>query len=278
MEESRDFSLVVDVDKERWLIRTAKTGSINYTDKSFDNGTIHSLTCQYLEGTNGTTFRANMGTIEEFPVPGPDGSRINTLWLGFGSAAYFKARKDKMIHPLWPLDDPGARLRGFTVEGSWATNKDAAGLPTQVVYMNDGIFRGVSSRSEKPVEFPEKPPFDNGYTQAVFTVTLSTNLGTYSVPLAFTFRRFAVGTGKYELLTEEVASTRSVEKQTSQVTFLPTFIGKADINDGRFRVPSLTKPGESDYFRYSSSNGVWPTFSQVAAKYGLLTNILQRHK
>lgn len=274
--ETKDFILAIDVNSDRWIIRTAKPGSINYTEKSYVGDALYTLSCEYLQ-TNGNSFRANVGKIEEFPVPDPDGSRINTLWLGYGSAAYFKKRTNNLVHPHWPLDDPGARLRGFTVEGRWALNKDALGLPISVVYLSDGIFRGVSDRTGQTVSFPEPPPFNQGFTQAVFMATLSTNVGAYRVPLEYTFKRFAIENGKYELLTEETASARHVELRASRDNFLPLYIGKVDIGDGRFRVPNFNHPNKFDYFTYSSSNGVWPTFAQVAAKYGVLTDILQQH-
>lgn len=274
--ENREFSLIYDAHTGCWKIRTSKAGSIDYAEKSFDGSYIYGLNSQFLQ-TNGTISRANVGKIEEFAVPEPDGSRINTLWVGYASAGYFKSLTNKMVYPPWLLDDPTARLGGFAVEANWALNKDAVGLPAVVIYKSDGIFHGMNERNGKPITFRERPPFDNGYTQAVFKVTESKNLGTCAVPLAFTFSRFSVASGNYELLTEEVVSAQDVENTSQQVNFPPGFVGKADIYDGRFKVPSFSKPGQYDYFRYSSSNGIWPNFAEVALRYGTVMNFVHRH-
>lgn len=196
--------------------------------------------------------------VEYGEVPPDDGTTLNYLWLAYGSRCYFAGLTTNRLRPIWALDDPALRSDGFTVPGFWKLDPDG-GLPAEVVYMNDGFCRARDSAG-KPVVFKWQAPFDQGFTNAAFTVVAATNVGGIMVPLEWNFVRYGIRSeqfGGYQLskITETRGRVTTFSVDPVQGPLLPSFSGVAKVSDFSFSGSNYAVP----LLEYAVTNGVWPS-------------------
>lgn len=171
---------------------------------------------------------------EANPVPFEDHSGISLVWLAYCSSCYLNTVYDDRLRPVWMLDDPTLRDEGFTLRAN--VERYDLQLPHHITYINDGFFRTLEHNSR--VTFRAPPPFDKGYTNAVYKALQTTNVSGIIIPTQFEFVRYAVSKLKDRfILGVRVRASGIVTQITSHVTsddFSPQLEGLTFVQDARF--------------------------------------------
>ena len=202
--------------------------------------------------------------VESNEIPPDDGTAINYLWLAYASSCYFAKVNTNRLTPIWMMDDPSLRDSGFTVPGYWECTAQPPHLPMQVVYLSDGIYRGVGNEGS-PVTFKYRPPFDMGFTNAEYKVLTSTNVGELVIPTQFSFTRYYVTGQKRFVRTLTQAYVSKVQLVTTASSFRTTFSGRVIAFDKRF----ITAIEPVPVVRFWLTNGNWPRKVELSNSYSV---------
>ena len=245
-----------------WLIRSSEPGSCSYVEEGFRQGNLYTLTL-WCSNTTGLSSNAYVGLIEADELPDDNGSLIQYLWLAYASTGYLDHEKGVALRPICCLDDRALRAEKFKMR-SILTRADAEPrLPTWLAYLSDGFYRteGASGR----LVFKAPPPFDQGYTNAVYSVGALTNCGTLQLPLEFSFTRYAVSHDATKpglwVRTRIVGKATTVVERLSSRVLLPQFSGAFRVKDNRFN--SANPP--MGQLHYEIRDGEWDNETNAAA-------------
>ena len=247
-----------------YRITTWPPGSSNYIQCAWDGKALRTVVADYRGGANSGSVWLNAGTVESLMVPTADVPFLPALWLAYCSSGYFESRKDHEVEPVWPQDNPLLRKQGFRVRAEWALADGDPHLPEAVAFLNDGIYRGYDEKNLKPIEIPLPPPYQEGFTNAVYRANSMTNVDSLRVPADFFLRMYLTpvgagmraGTPRTTLL----GHAREVRPRTIVGVFLPVFNGNASVHDYRFaqQLPA-GKLRDDGYVLYTATAGIWPT-------------------
>src|SRR5207249_2817509 len=151
----------------------------------------------------------------------------------FASQCYFKQQTTNWLTPVY---DSNASIHGdpnFTVQAEWELMNGA--LPLKVVYYNPGGYYDLVGLNQ--VKFtPYHPPFNGGFTNAMYLMTGITNFNGIPFPTGFLFEEYkAGGPGRYGLWAcQRVEVTVSaVRSACSRKNLLPSPAGRIVVNDYR---------------------------------------------
>jgi hypothetical protein len=133
--------------------------------------------------------------------------------------------------------------------------------------MSDGIIDSTRY-SAKVVRFPA--PFDQGFTNAVYSVTQTTNLGGVTLPLAAELVEFRGRPGARSAAEVEPAyafsfAVTNIEKVASPQTFVPVLTGPTLVSDERFRADTNLPLSQLLY-----TTAAWRPLAEVSLSRDLL--------
>ena len=253
----------VEVNGCDWLIRTSVPGDCSYVEMGFRQGNLCNLTswCGQATGRPTNTY---VGLIEADELPDDNGSQINYLWLAYASACYLNHESGDALRPICCLDDRELRTEKFKMR-SILTRADAEPrLPTWLAYLSDGLYR-VNQGGER-FSFKVPQPFDQGYTNAVYSVGALTNCGALELPLEFAFTRFAVSRDPTNqaglwIRTRIIGKATMIAERHSSPKLLPQFSGEFTVMDNRFM--SANPPVGQLHYRIR--DGEWANETNAAA-------------
>ena len=257
----------VSVLGEQWRIVTWVKGSSNRLDCAYDSTCIRTLYSQF-ETTKTNAFWANSASIRYGESLSFDDPFLQTLWLAFCSVRYLQSSTNGMIEPIWTQDDPTLRSKNYRVSAMWRLSPDEPKLPVSVTFLNDGLYRGFDQTKKQPFTIQLPPPYQGGYTSAVFYATSVTNLnGGASIPTEFFFRTFYVPIGKG--ITPDmprdtlIGAVNKVSFHTASNSFLPEYKGIISIHDFRFsqKYPHELLP--EGFATYKSRDNKWPNGQEL---------------
>jgi hypothetical protein len=217
------------------------------TEVGIEDGTAYRLTRFFHEGKCDTA-----ASIDAFEIPRDEVSGINYLWFAYASSCYFQQQTNRLLEPIWTLDDWQLKSQHFKEKADWSLNKGGPFLPRRAVYYSDGLLRhrtgGIASTNLAP------PPYNHGFTNFTYEELSSTNSGGIEIPTEFRFIRYGfVGTG---IPTPIFVVTGKIEKLAPGVSvsvFRPPFTGQINIVDNRH--PSFN-PTMNDFI-YPAQDGNW---------------------
>jgi RNA polymerase sigma factor (sigma-70 family) len=189
LEIKRDFA--VTVDGSRWLITTTNRNSNGGVLTSWATGSTNGEEIIYaIYYGNNTNFVT--AVIESNTVPsGCEDGVSQYLWLMLASSVYLDRVKTSQLPPVYDpvfsiLFDKDLKYPVFLDRLTNSPN-----LPRQIAYMNDGFYR-TRDRENKTTELLKiAPPFDKGFTNAVFAVSGVTHYGNMEFPTGFKFLEYA---------------------------------------------------------------------------------------
>lgn len=125
------------------------------------------------------------------PVASDDGSVIGHLWLMFASQEYFQHLRTNRLTP--PYDFNASVMGGnphIKLAAEWELMSGPARLPLKVVYYNGGGFYNANANGEL-LFHRYGPPYNDGFTGAVYRATGVLQAGQVRVPGGFVFEEFA---------------------------------------------------------------------------------------
>ena len=175
---------------------------------------------------------------------------LPVIWLALASSDYLDKTGAKMI-PAYSTD-----LIRDPLPVSVNRMSDAVRLPNRIVFKDDGFDRRFGQPQKR------RPPYDRGFTNAIYSVSAVTNIGSVSLPCAFTLRVFGPeysrSDGTVRLEREYVGTVTNISPSCSLQVFLPEMEGNGSISDLRFVSPDALSKRP---FQYRTSR--WLTAQEV---------------
>lgn len=278
----REVNFSVSVDGCRWLIRTwapstFQTNGISYREVGCDGTNIYAVTAfdgdynpmsvagkaAYSNGMTGNppaTFQKsrNDGTAVVTPGLCPDPTKVDQLtipvWLAYVSSCYLAQSTNSHLRPPYSMG-PFVDTGDFSVAAQWEWFPESR-FPSRVIYFDDGNVHGPSGPTAL------RPPYDQGYTSAVYEVLSTAQIDSSSLPSEFRLTRFGPAKGgkrNTDLRTVATFTGKAENFWVSRVpdSYVPSLPTNSYVRDQRF-----PWPGQSG-FLYVSSNGVWSSAADV---------------
>jgi hypothetical protein len=264
------FSLRVGGDK--WFIRLdpRTEQGFDYVEAGSDGSTVycvtHMETSANREMARRPELKATLSTSTAWVCRGqilhvPTIDCVNPAWLAYASGAYFRSRTNHMTEPVILHNVGGVdydNTSDFLQQTEWSLNDAFPFSPRRVVYLSDGLIRvRGKTLGARP------PPYDAGYTNAVFEVVAFTNAAGVSIPLVATLTVYSPGDGQLEVNHEYVIRTIGVDVAASEGRYLPELPARCVVSDARAQ-------DEVGVVVYKSSGRGWPTLQRLksSAAYG----------
>lgn len=181
------------------------------------------------------------GWVEPGSIPNMAQSpSVTLIWLAYCSGSYL-AKAEPELKPVWipSLDENQNRQGKCLMAVNFQQNTNNPEFFDQLVYLNDGRFNPCDPSRNYTNVF--MPPWNNGFTQAVFQVTKMFTTGQgRSIPADFTFRIFAPGFGTNSSKLIVTCRLHGVITNVSTVVQPPSWLPelpenqKVEVRDYRF--------------------------------------------
>lgn len=272
-------NFIVARDGCEWSIKTwisSSTNGIKYNELGCDGTNIHAVIVldTNISGTVGSESvaaplkgreparsaafnTANAVVMKgQFPIPTQVDVFATPVWLALASGCYFESITNSKVHPPYPMG-PLVDANKYRVNANWSWLAGAERIPEKIVYFAEGKVFGP--QKEKVLS----PPYNNGYTGAIYEVTAKSLLpGGSQFPLEFRFTRFAPkadGTNASDLRVTEYFTGRieNFEPDKTSSQFVPNLPEMAIVRDKS----TVTTNGG---YVYVSSNGSWMGASEIS--------------
>ena len=258
------------VNGNTWFVRTTKPEkrTSDYHEAWFDGTNLYHVcsiaTAVQTMRSRGTNVGANTATAWVHRTRFLHDSfahYIAPLCFAYASTSYLNALTNNMVEPIWewPLSTGSySALNPITVKSIITRHPVEPYLPTQAVFFDDGLVRHPAWPSVRATK--RKPPYGDGFTNAVFSVGSFTNVGGYALPNTAVLEVFApkdrifsptqLGTNASDLIAHShyrITLTNATVQRTLPST-QPALPGLTSISDSRF----VGRAGYVSYF--SASN------------------------
>ena len=241
----------------QWLIHiTQQNAHTKYLEIGFDGNTMYysSMLDEKVIANINPKPPLWAGGLSSDAVPF-NGSEPNipVIWLALASSCYLNDAKDHLIPP-YSTDAVRGSLPALVFRVS-----DLPKLPQTITFLDDGFDRRFGAPRQRP------PPFDKGFTNAIYTVNAFTNIGGYSLPRQFTLEVFLPASTGIALFAKYNGIVNNARPECSLTNFIPETGGVGFVNDFRFISVDATRKTGFDYHtdRWLSMNEVeaLPRFS-----------------
>ncbi len=156
---------------------------------------------------------------------------------------------------LWNfVSDASGRIYGPPghpqLRGQWTLSESRPAFATWVTYFDDGIVRTPNGAAKRV------PPYDKGFTNAIFQVDAFTNVNDVAVPLSASLhllrpRRGGTSSNDLDVLVEYQITLTNAGRAEEITDFQPALPGITAIRDERY--------GVLNYF----GTNEWPTVEQL---------------
>jgi hypothetical protein len=210
----------------QWLIHiTQQNAHTKYLEIGFDGRTMYYSAMLDEKVVANITPKPDLWTgglsLDVVPFHGSQ-PNIPVIWLALASSCYLDDAKDHLIPP-YSTDLVRARLPAFVFRMS-----DLPKLPQAIIFLDDGFDRKFGVPRQRP------PPYDKGFTNAIYTVNSFTNVGSYSLPREFNLKVFLPVSSNIKLFAEYNGIVDNVRPECSLTNFIPEIGGIGFVNDQRF--------------------------------------------
>jgi hypothetical protein len=201
------------------------------------------------------TLNSAIGLIENDAVPeNIAGNHISELWLALASSSYLNNSKNGMIEPVYYFIDPSMRNEGWMEKASWNRFHDPPHLP-QLIYLNKNI---VGMNGSRRVLIQPPPPFEKGFTRAIYNVEEATNIDGLTLPIKFSFKELflnrIVTPVELETNFNIIGNVTAVRTVCERTNFIPELTEATYVDDRRF----IHAPKPIEALAYMVTNNVWP--------------------
>lgn len=278
----------VEVSEGRYKVRITPLGTTNqYYEYAFDNGAMTVLhhvspAAGHIAATPGSNVPAMFpARIELRESPPNDGTRAQFVWLALASQNYFATARSHLL-PIWFPEDPKTRRQPFEMQIYYDVLDRAPHLLSRLVFLSDGFYRSYNPARRSVDVLQLVPPFDRGFTNAVYQVLALTNNSGHVLPKEFLFVAYSSPVGLGEIPFERLMVHGTVDETSDLVrdsAQIAGFAGTASVVD--FRISgTLKRAGEISQYHYAAypvTNAQWLASNQLPEiRHRVENNILQQ--
>jgi hypothetical protein len=234
----------------------------DYQESSFHDGHVYTVVSREQrwrrESVAGETKAVNSAdaSILAGPVPARSGNTLTpVLWQAFASACYLDDRERKAGGGRLTLAPSFRENLPFSPPVPANVDRDATEprLPIQIVFFDDGYVRGTTQG-----DIRRAPPFEGGFTNAIFRVTAFTNAGEWRIPRQIVLQEY--GPEPRATGSEQVRLERKYEVI---VTTAGTNVPGAVFD---LRLPAAGLTYIADY-RFTNEGGTFPNVNYTATNW-----------
>ena len=194
------------------------------------------------------------------------------VWFSLASACYLDEAPKGRLGQIWEYEDPERQYKEATMEAQVERLDSTLGLPSQVAFFSDGKYYAV--KDGRSVVVDGKPPYNKGWTNAIYKVSQATNFQGLRIPLSFTLLRYVPKNGgrtaeELVVFEETIGRVTRVSRSQDSSPFLPANELGRPVLDNRFRgnteVPVVAKSKTGEWLDRSGVEAM-PSFKvQVAS-------------
>ena len=275
------FDFYAQIRDESFKIRMKEPGSTtNYNEYSFSRGTMYVLhnrrpTEIFAEGNfrkvapgESVPYYASVASRE---IPPAEPWRPQFVWFAYLSSRYFQNISNSLALPIWSPEDPAMQRQPFPMFVYFRVSDAPPHLPTAVDFINDGYYRSYSVRTKTVDVVRLRPPFDLGFTNAIYRVLETTNSGNLVLPASWVFQVYSSPLNAGEIPTPRLVvrgKTYRISDSAPEET-VPKFTGLASVADWRQPGPAIQhgKKVELPYTSYPITNSAWLNASAARRPY-----------
>jgi len=171
--------------------------------------------------------------------------------------------------PIWGVEDPSMQRQPFDMPIYLDLISDPPRLPRMISFLNDGFYRTYNPATKLLDVFPLAPPYDNGYTNAIYRVLDVTNSGAVQIPTRFAFVQYTSPISPGSTPFERIFVRGVSDRITASLLQIepPDFQGSATVADFRAHSSALShgKAIDIPYAAYPIKNSAWVSSNQLAA-------------
>lgn len=217
----------------QWLIHiTQQNAHTKYMEVGFDGNTMYysSMLDEKLIADVKPKPPLWAGGLS-FDVVPFNGSVPNmpVVWLALASSCYLNDAKSNLI-PAYSTDEIRASMPAIVVRMN-----DALKLPQSIIYLDDGFDWHLGTPHKR------QPPYDTGFTNAIYSVNVVTNIGGYVLPRQFTLDVFLAASTGIAPYTKYNGIVNNARAECSLTNFIPETGGVGFMNDFRFVSTDATR-------------------------------------
>jgi RNA polymerase sigma factor (sigma-70 family) len=227
-------------DGQRLIHATQPNQTVKYWEVGFDGKTMYNSGISEKKAVANVNSKADLwgGAISFDSVPffGPE-PHIPVIWLALASSSYLNDAEDRLLPP-YSTEAVRVKLPATVVRMNVLPR-----LPETVIYFDDGFDRSEGVPKQR------RPPYDKGFTNAIYTINTFTNIGGYSLPLTFNLKVFVPAyLGSGTTLYEEFNGTiNHVSAGCLRTNFIPDVVSEGFIFDTRFVSADAVRKSQFPY-------------------------------
>lgn len=228
----------------QWLIHLSTEGEMSkYLEAAFDGQTMYKSGLLDEEiirklrpiGTDTNSISAQAppkldmwgGSVSSEMVPAfGHNPEIPVIWLALASSCYLRTADDRLIPPY------SADIVRIPLHANLIRSSGYMGLPERIVFMDGGFdsrFGQLKRRS---------PPYDEGFTNAIYSVEGVVAIGSKSLPGTFHLSTFrpapSKGNKAIELDSRYDGTVVRATPACSLTSFAPRILSEGRVADARF--------------------------------------------
>jgi hypothetical protein len=214
----------------QWFVHiTQQNAKTKYVEAGFDGQALYKSAFLDEKSVANLTPKPVLwtGSITPDTVPffAPE-PHIPIIWFALASGCYLNGAKDRLIPPY------STDIKRDAIVANVTRLSAMPSLPQTVIFLDDGINRKFGEPSQHP------PPYENGFTNAIYIVNAFTNIGGYVLPSEFTLKVYrpasSTETNKIEILAEYDGYVNNFNPKCVLKTFIPDVESAGFILDKRF--------------------------------------------
>ncbi|MFT4588286.1 MAG: hypothetical protein ACI9VS_002241 [Candidatus Binatia bacterium] len=246
----KTYQFFVAVSNECWIVHTRNPeGPYDHVETGSLGGEIYTCIAFHSKTAGGRSRNQSVALVEPGPVPHILQQSVNSvLWLAFASETYI-AGAGEWLEPLFRYEAFGSDSQeiynlGLTMKCDVRRATADSGLIERIVYWSDSKVRGWRQAEGFWLGPPEviamNPPYDQGFTNAIYQVLDTTSVGDQLIPASFEYTAFVPpkgGSSADELLAHNhfTGNVTNAVSKLRVASFLPAINGVAMARENRFR-------------------------------------------
>lgn len=170
-------------------------------------------------------WNRGLAEVQAGPVPANVEALVTPVWIAYASGLYYRSRAGQGVRPVWVPTDPEIAYGTDEFPAKLHLTESFPYLPTSVAYFSDG--QGRLRFGNRHLVFRLDPPYQNGFTNAIFETNLRTNLAGFDLPVRSSLTMYCqqaeAPASSNDLIRCHTWIVQATQCRTSEplVTFLP---------------------------------------------------------
>jgi hypothetical protein len=190
-DSGKSYRFEVFWEEARWLVRVLEAGRSNqlgHVEHGFEGTNHYGLTYVNTEPWPLASQRTNVilvnGAVRSRQIPSGLDNFLHVYWLAFRGCILPRERPERL--PAALVYGTDGRPADWSLPTNYEPGPAQGNAVSRILLFNPGVEYLLGTTNEVPL----RPPYDQGYTKAVFAVQRWTTLAHWRFPMHFTWEVF----------------------------------------------------------------------------------------